>query len=137
MVAEATMETFPNPTITRCRGRLTVWTDPSSTPGGIGFVSSGLIVVNAFAFAAGVAALPSPAVEIGSDWLWWDSLAFGAFASDVIGESITHRTIVVDSKAMRKVGPNQLLVLVSEMIPCEGTLVVNLCGFIRVLLKAS
>jgi len=55
----------------------------------------------------------------------------------VIGRPISLERIVVDSKAMRKIGLNMALVLVSQISLCEGTTVsANLCGALRVLLKA-
>ena len=134
IVTEATMETFPTPTIVRARGRLALTADVSSTPGGVASVAMGLITVTAAALAA--PAVPSPLTDIGSDWLWYDSAQVGASAADVIGEEVTIHRIILDSKAMRKVGNNQALVLVVEQITCEGTMVTNLCGNIRILLKA-
>ena len=134
VITEATLESFPTPTIIRTRGRLALLTDPSSTPGGFGVVSMGLIVVTAAAAAAG--AIPNPAAEFGSDWLWWDAVTVGAAAGDVIGEEVTVGRFIVDSKAMRKVGLNQVLVFAASQLTCEGTLVTNLCGAMRFLLKA-
>jgi len=134
IITEATMESFPTPTIVRSRGRLTATADISSTPGGVAVVAVGLIATTQAAIAA--SGVQSPLTDIGSDWLWYDSLTVGASAADVIGEEVTIDRISVDSKAMRKVGLNQALVLVAEMSTCEGTMVINLCGLIRVLLKA-
>ena len=134
LVTEATMEAFPTPTIVRLRGNLACTTDISSTPGGVGVLVVGAIVVTANAFAVPV--VPSPATDIGSDFLWWNAFEVGASATDVIGEEITIHRMQVDSKAMRKVGLNELLVLVAQLVTCEGTMVVNLCGSLRVLLKA-
>ncbi len=43
---------------------------------------------------------------------------------------------IVDSKAMRKIGNNEVVVFVTELVVCEGTMVANVCGHMRVLLKA-
>ena len=134
ILTEAILEQFPTPTLVRSRGRLTVLTDPSSALGGFGFVTMGMIVVIAAAAASG--GVPNPATASGSDWLWWDSGFVGASATDVIGEEITVDWVQVDSKAMRKIGLNQLLVLVMDLQTCEGTMVANVCGSIRCLLKA-
>ena len=130
------METFPTPTIVRTRGRVTGYTDVSSTPGGFGALSMGMILVTNTALAAGAGAIPSPLNDVGSDWLWIDSLSVGASPADAIGEAATVDRVIIDSKAMRKVGLNQALVFVAEWVTCEGTMVCNLCGFLRVLLKA-
>jgi len=134
IVSEATMETFPTPTIVRIRGSLSLLTDDSSTPGAFGFVNVGLIVVTAAALAA--SGVPAPLTDIGNDWIWWECFTFGASAADVIGEEITIDRKIVDSKAMRKVGLNEVLVLVAELNNSESVMVANLQGALRVLLKA-
>jgi len=136
VLTEAQLENFPTPTLIRSRGRINAYTDPSATPGSFAVVGVGLIVVTAAAAAVGVTAIPTPLTELGSDWLWWDSLSVGSDAADVIGSTITVDRLSVDSKAMRKIGNNQVVLLVAEMLTCEGTMVVNLCGTLRFLLKA-
>ena len=135
-VTEAQLENYPTPTLVRSRGRLTAFADVSSNPGGFAVIGLGLIVVTASAAAVGVTAIPTPLTEFGSDWLWWDSVTVGASAADVIGEEITVDRISVDSKAMRKIGNNHVILLVAEMLTCEGVMVVNLCGALRFLFKA-
>ena len=134
VLTEAILESYPTPTLVRSRGKLTVLTDPSSSPGSFGFVTLGLIVVTSAAAAAG--GVPNPATNTGNDWLWWDSGFIGAAAADVIGEEITVDRLIVDSKAMRKIGLNQVLILVADLQTCEGTMVANICGPLRILLKA-
>ncbi len=133
-ISEAILETFPTPTLVRTRGGLTVYTDTSSTPGGFGVIGMGLIVVTSAAVAA--TGVPSPLSNTGNDWLWWDQFSVGAAAADVIGEEITVHRKIVDSKAMRKIGLNEVVVLVTELQTCEGTMVVNICGALRFLMKA-
>ena len=94
----------------------------------------GIMVVTAAAVSG--AAVPNPATNTGNDWLWWDVATVGAAAGDVIGEEITIDRLTVDSKAMRKIGLNEVVVLVADLQSCEGTLVVNVCGALRMLLKA-
>ena len=134
ILTETILENFPTPTLVRSRGRMNVVADNSSTPNAFGFVTMGLIVVTATAATAG--AVPNPTTNTGNDWLWWDSAFVGSSASDVIGEEITVDRISVDSKAMRKIGLNQVLVFVADLSTCEGTLVCNVCGTFRCLLKA-
>ena len=134
LITESQFEDFPTPTLIRTRGRLMVVADTSSTPGAFGDVTMGIMLVTAAAAAA--TGVPSPVSGASSDWLWWDVATFGAAAGDVIGEEITVDRIPIDSKAMRKVGNNMLLIFVAEMVACEGTLVANLCGRMRFLLKA-
>ncbi len=134
VISEADLENFPTPTLVRSRGRIRAYTDTSSTPGSFGVVTMGMIVIRKSALAG--AAFPSPIQEGDSDWFWWDSLSVGSDAADVIGSTVTVDRIVVDSKAMRKIGNNEVIVFVAELTTCEGTMVVNLCGSLRLLLKA-
>ena len=133
-INESDLEQYPTPTVVRVRGRVSAFTDDSSTPGGFGTVYMGIIVTTATAFAA--AAIPSPIPPASNDFLWWDSVTVGASAADVIGEDVTVDRIIVDSKAMRKVGINEVLVFVAQLITQEGVMVVNLAGGLRTLLKA-
>jgi len=136
VLTEAQLENFPTPTLVRSRGRINAYTDGSSTPASFGVVGLGLIVVTASAAAVGVTAFPTPLTDLGSDWLWWDSVSVGSSTTDVIGETITVDRLSVDSKAMRKIGNNMVVLLVAELLTCEGVMVVNLCGSLRLLLKA-
>ncbi len=135
LISEATLENFPTPTLIRVRGRVAALTDDSSTPSGFAQVIMGIIKVTSAAFAAG--AVPTPATDESSDWLWWDAATIGAAAADVIGQEVTIDRLIVDSKAMRKIGNNEVVVFVTELVVCEGTMVANVCGHMRVLLKAS
>jgi len=133
VVPEATMETFPTPTIVRIRGQVAVVSDVVATGGSFGHVTMGMIVVTAAALAA--SAIPDPSADIGSDWIWWSDLPIARWtASD--NEGSIWRTMQIDSKAMRKVGFNQALVFVASTVACSGTNRANLCGAVRVLLKA-
>ena len=133
-ITQANIEQFPTPTLVRTRGSLMCVADPSSTPGGFANVTMGIMQVTAAAVTA--TGVPDPATSIGSDWLWWDVFHIGAAASDVIGEDITVHRKQVDSKAMRKLGNNMVLVLVASLLTCEGAMVANVCGAMRFLLKA-
>ena len=138
VIPETLLENDPNSTVVRVRGELMVSSDTASSSDSFGFCSVGIMLVDSKALAAGIASLQTPATDIGSDWLYWDVFNIGE-----AGASHTERSIlstnrhVVDSKAMRKVGSNQALVLVAEVVTCEGTTLANLCGELRVLLKLS
>ena len=134
VITAALLENFPTPTITRIRGKLSAITDPSSTPGGIGRVNMGMILVTETALAA--SAIPLPATDVGNDWIWIDSAIVGSQADDQIGGAVTIDRLTVDSKAMRKVNNNTALVLVTQLTAIEGTVVVNVAGSLRFLLKA-
>ncbi len=138
IISEANLETFPTPTLVRTRGRLMISNDASSSSGDMGIVTMGIIVVTAAAFAG--SSVPTPLTDVGSDWLWWDVATFGrisAAAEDVVNNPLTIDRIQVDSKAMRKIGLNQVLLFVAQLTPCDsGTVVANICGNLRMLLKA-
>ena len=139
VVTEASFETSPNPTIVRIRGQIGVLTDSSSSSGAFGVVFMGMIVVTAKARSpGGVGALPDPRADVGSDWIWFHQAIVGEqVANEVDNNDLSIERVIVDNKAMRKVGPNQVLVFIAGVITCEGTLVVNVCGGVRVLLKLS
>ena len=94
-----------------------------------------MMIVDSAALAGGF--LQAPLSDIGSDWIWWYAapLVQNEDAS-LTGTYGMIQKIDVDSKAMRKVGLNQALVLVAEVSNCEGALTANVHGSIRVLLKA-
>ena len=135
IVSEATLENTPNPTIVRSRGDLIVTINSAGAVARANF-TAGLIVVTADALAAG--AVPSPLSDIGSDWLWWNARAMNTTAG---GRSLDNDSeggiarIPVDSKAMRKVGLNQVMILVTNITPETLTVGVDVTGVIRVLLK--
>jgi len=133
LVPEATMETFPTPTIVRIRGNIGVASDVSSTDSAFAHVSMGIIKVTAAALAG--SAVPTPTADIGSDWIWWSNIIVAKWTATV-NEGSIWRNVMVDSKAMRKVGLNEALIFVAELINCGLTSQANLCGAIRVLLKA-
>ncbi len=135
VVDEATMETFPTPTIIRVRGNIMASLDESVAANVRTSAVCGLIVVTAAALAG--SAVPTPSADIGNDWLWWYSgtLRNGETASVEGAFGDTDR-IVVDSKAMRKVGLNEVLIFVIAVIDCELAASVNVHGTLRVLLKA-
>jgi len=75
------------------------------------------MVVDAKQLAVGITAMPLPLTDNSEDFLWADSrfLSHGTVA--VLGEEggTPQADIVVDSKAMRKITLNQVLVMVTEM----------------------
>ena len=111
--------------------------DATMTAGGIAIVTMGLIVVTSAALAA--SGVPQPFSNVGSDWLWWYNSEIGEeTSSTLIGRTISVERVVVDSKAMRKVGANQALIFVAECTngTPSGVGSANVNGALRVLLKA-
>ena len=112
--------------------------DSATTAGAFGLVTMGIILVTAKALAIGVTGIPNPNTDVGSDWIWWDVGTWGEeTSSSVIGRPISVDRLVIDSKAMRKVGLNMALVFVAQAIACEGTVSANICGAVRILLKST
>ena len=137
LISESVLETFPTPTLVRTRGRIMATTDVSSTLSSRCIVTAGIIKVTAAALAG--SAVPTPLADVGSDWLWWDVFTIGdpeAATFPEIGSTLSVDRISIDSKAMRKVGLNEVLIIVFELTTNEGVMVANLQGNIRMLLKA-
>ena len=139
LVTEAVLETFPNPTVVRIRGELVVGVTAFGAAGANTNLTLGIKLATASAFAAGGASIESPNTEIGSDWIWWNAAPTRnstTLVTDSTGNVGTLFRVMVDSKAMRKVGPNQVLILVAHNVVAGSTQTIAINGVIRVLLKA-
>ena len=111
MVTEVELESFPNPMLIRQRGSFLIFDQGGANTDGI--VALGLIVVTAKALAAGLASLPDPIGDAGSDWLWHTYLGFAVNAATSVQDMGTQvREVQVDGKAMRKIDRNMAIVLV-------------------------
>ena len=106
---------FTDPaTFVRARGLFSVGVQATSADKTI-LGAFGAAIVTDQAFAAGAASIPGPWTE--NDWGGWFvhqvfSLQF-EFTTD-IGWNIIQSTYVIDSKAMRKIGDGETLVLMVE-----------------------
>jgi len=88
----------------------------------------GLAVVSDEAVAVGVTAVPTPITEMGSD-LWFVHQLIYASESRVVDKTREGQYISIDSKAMRKVGVGQDIVLVVEMSAAStGGMVITVGG---------
>jgi len=102
------------PTVVRTRGEVMI--HPSSSAADISVIGAyGLCVVTSDALAAGAASIPGPFDD--ADWEGW--FVWRSFG--IRFESITQAGVLlnavhheVDSKAMRKVGTNEAVVLMAE-----------------------
>ena len=76
----------------------------------------GLGIVSDQAFAAGAASVPGPWTDQDWDgWYVWQAFALSLEVTTDIGRLIpSNKEYVIDSKAMRKVGANETVVLVIE-----------------------
>ena len=135
LLSESIIENFPSPTLVRTRGAYLTLADTTCTAGAFGLVTCGIFVATAAAVAAG--GLPDPITDAGNDWLWWNVTSIGEeTTSALVGRTIAIDRQTIDSKAMRKIGLNQVLVFVAAIEACEGTVVANVCGRVRLLLMA-
>jgi len=135
IVTEATLENIPNPTIVRVRGNLLLRVTAQGAAGTRGILFLGIKLTTATALAA--TAVEVPGTDIGSDWLWWEARGFSTLDTG-IGQSNNQQTYVhlpIDSKAMRKVEINQVLVLVVQHTALVSTQTLQATGGLRILLK--
>ena len=99
-------------TIVRVRGRGVVHM-VSGSASDSQLAACGLIIVSNDAFFAGAASLPSPLENADSPWLWHGVFTLGpAIGVEVAGDQangIVTVSFEIDSKAQRKIGPNEVL----------------------------
>jgi len=107
-------------TILRTRIELMFRSDQSATnesPTG----AYGEIVVKETASAIGVTAVPSPLTEGDADWHVYQAMSLALLSLTSVGvESPIGVRYVIDSRAMRKVGPTDDLVNVAELRSAGG-----------------
>jgi len=111
IVSEANLENTPNATIVRVRGSYGFTT---ASLDGTAVLAMGIMLVNAPALSVGIGSLPTPITDIGSDWLWWDSVGLDNVGTAGDGPTLAGQRMI-DSKAMRKTKFNQVLVLITEI----------------------
>ena len=98
-------------TLVRIRGSISLWLEVVTTVGdAFGDVGVGIGIVSDDAFAIGATAMPGPLSDPGWDWM------FVEYLSAMVGRSVSESELVgplgevrvpIDTKAMRKVKPNQ------------------------------
>ena len=103
-------------------------------------VAAGITTVSAAAATAGILSLPLPINDIEWPWLWWDSAFVGnenyAASNTTLDLSAANR--VIDSKAMRKVPPSHVCVLVFQAgVALKGAPDANVSFIVRILLMPS
>ena len=110
---------FDGLTIARIRGEALLWINSGGVLAGFQSYGIGLCVVTASAFTFGVTAVPSPLTEI--EWEGWmfhhvgaAIVQPGATAGEHLG-SVGAVRIPIDTKAMRKIGSDEVLCGVVEM----------------------
>ena len=101
-------------TILRQRGTLFLQLDAGAVDERA-VIAAGTILVSSAAFAAGVASVPGPASDSDNDWIWYSSAVISSLAEGAIQSDALFTRIDMDSKAMRKVKPDDVMVLVLEV----------------------
>ena len=124
-------------TLIRIRGELSAWLSLITSVGdGFAKYAAGIGIVSADAFAAG--ALPTPSGDPDwSGWMWYH--AGGAMVGDVTTEvfrsPMAAIRLEIDTKAMRKVGPNETIFGVFQVVGEVGGSTVNFAVSTRMLFK--
>ena len=111
-----TSESTLKQTLLRTRGNILVQATPNASTD-LAVAAFGLIVVNESAATVGGASLPGPINDVDADWLWHQFVPLDAItltAADPNARSVVHR-LEIDAKAMRKVGPDKVVVLMAEL----------------------
>ena len=125
LVLEAETDSVPNPTVVRIRGQVFARLGSNGdAQSDCVLISHAIMVVDSKQLAIGITAMPLPLTDNSEDFLWFGSQFV---ANATIGAPTTAMSsfnmdkLDVDSKAMRKMTLNQVLVMVSEMKQQSGT----------------
>ena len=126
-------------TIIRQRGMLTAILRTTNGAGAGFHCGLGVGVISADALAVGVTAVPGPLTDMGWPWLIhriFDVNSVTATVADGANAVGCFLRLEIDSKAMRKVGPNEAIVAVLESVE-SGTEVMDVLFDTRLLLKLT
>ncbi len=88
-------------------------------------IALGLIIISNEAFAAGAGSIPAPGNDEDADWLWHNYVGLSSLAEAAVQSDALFARVEIDSKAMRKVKPQQTLAFLAEVLLTEdqtGTL---------------
>ena len=101
-------------TIVRVRGHLSVLAAAVTADDTI-VGAFGVAIVSSEAFTAGVGSMPEPFTDADwGGWMVWQAFSYRFEFFDGTGANFPDWDMVIDSKAMRKGGPNERLVLIAE-----------------------
>ena len=122
-------------TLIRTRGILEIFMI-TATGAGDGFDGAvGIGVVTLLAFTVGVIAVPAPITEIEWEgWLWHQMFSYHTPTAGSEGDPAAALRIEIDSKAMRKVGSEEVIFACAEVIEA-GTAVMEMWLASRLLFK--
>jgi len=101
-------------TIVRTRGMITVI--PQAFTADVNMTGAiGVGIVTDEALAAGVGSMPEPFTDADwGGWYVWRSFSYHLEFADATGLNFPNWSFEIDSKAMRKVSPNESLVIIAE-----------------------
>jgi len=112
---------------------LATWESDQGATGERPIGSIGLIKVTDSAVAAGVGSIPTPQTEADADWFVYQTMSQSFVFADATGFAANgQRQYEIDSKAMRKVGVDEDVAVVSQEINAVGATV---GAFGRILIK--
>ncbi len=127
-------------TIVRIRGVLRIHLLTATAAGDGFFGALGIGLINSEAFTAGITSSPTPFAD--PNWPGWlyhsyfDVRSVTATIADGVNAASASLLHVIDSKAMRKMGENEILMGVVEVVE-SGTATIEFQGDTRVLFKLS
>ena len=122
IVTEASLDNVPNPTLVRVRGEIFSQLGAAANAQGDAIlVAHAIQVVDAKQFAIGPTALPMPITNNSEDFLWYGSSILAQNdQTTVLNNQSNFDRIHVDSKSMRKISINQVLVMCTEIALLSG-----------------
>ena len=139
ITTEAILENTLNSTLIRQRGNVLVYDQVRAAQTIDSVVGLGIYLANNVAVGVGITALQLPITDIGSDWLWHTLIPiasnYDAAGDQALDAPLIAMREVIDGKAMRKVDPNQVLVLVGQVQDFGGAANVRVVGGVRLLYK--
>jgi len=123
IVLESETDSVPNPTVVRVRGQIFAQLGAlASAQGDVILMAHAIMVVDAKQLAIGPTALPLPLTSNSEDFLWYGTQFLAQNDSGtILNNTSNNDRLNVDSKAMRKMTLNQVLVMVTEIDVLQGT----------------
>ena len=107
-------------TVMRTRGHVSII--PESTAADVHLIGAfGAGIVTAEAFGAGIASMPEPFTDADwGGWLVWRTFSYGLEFETAASVGFPNWNFEIDSKAMRKVGPDDNIVTISSEAGAVG-----------------
>ena len=124
-------------TVVRTRGLFDAFLTSSTSPGDGFFGAVGIGLASESAFDVGIGSLPTPITELVWDgWLWHSFFSCHEGSPDPGADGAGQHRIVIDSKAMRKFGPETVIYVAVEVVEL-GTAAMSVFCDTRMLFKQS